>query len=842
MSSLDLIVSPYRGFAEGYAALEGAYDEMVEPGGALRPHWRPFVAMLDELGPDELTARWEQARRLIHENGVTHNVYGSSTGMDRPWNLDFAPLLLPADQWRAVEQGLAQRARLLDLLLADIYGPGEVVRDGILPPELIFANPGFLRPCHGIRLPGGTWLHQYAADLGRGRDGKLMILSDRTQAPSGAGYTLENRIVISRVLPNLFRACNVQRLAAFFLALRQNLAAIAPGKSETPSIVLLTPGPYNETYFEHAYLARYLGFILVQGNDLTVRDRKVFLKTLGGLQRVDVIVRRVDDEFCDPLELLPHSFLGVPGLLEAVREGNVVVANALGAGVLQAPAFLPYLPRICRRLLDEDLQLQCVPTWWCGDVSSRQFVLDNLPTLVIKPAFPARGLDPVFGEKLSKSELLDLKAKISARPGQYVAQDMMIPSTAPVLLNRDVQCRHLVIRAFLTTGPQGQSVMPGALTRITGSSDSLVVSLQKGGGSKDTWVLSDGPVSEISLLRPPQQLVELSRGGGDLPSRVADDLFWLGRYVERAESIVRLARGTFSRLIDDTTTGGVATVAAMKRALLWTDAIKASDADNTQLLAVIFNPDIRSGLYSTVQSIHDLARVLRDRISSDAWRIVQAIHRDFTEFELEAGGEQLAGVLDLLNQMVISLAAFTGLVTDSTTRGQSWRFLDIGRRLERAIGVSRLLRYTVVDVIEDEPSLLEAVLETAESSLTYRRRYLTHLQVAAVCDLLLADETNPRAIAFQLATLDEHLASVPRESAHPQQSPDRQALLALRCSVRMAVLPAICATKAARRPRLDALLQEILDQLQKVSDAVSQIFFTHALASRQMLSVMPEGE
>jgi uncharacterized circularly permuted ATP-grasp superfamily protein len=362
-----------------------------------------FVSQLDDLGPEELPRRWEQARRLIRENGITHNVYGDPDGLDRPWNLDMVPLLVPAAEWREVSEALQQRATLLDALLTDLYGPAHCVAEGLLPPELLYCNRGFLRACHGITLPRGQWLHLYGADLIRLADGQFRVLSDRTQAPSGAGYSLENRIVLSGILPSVFRQSNVQRLAPFFIALRRMLTSLARSNVENPRVVLLTPGPYNETYFEHAYLARYLGYTLVQGNDLTVRDGSVFLKTLGELQRVDVIFRRVDDDYCDPLELYSNSYLGVPGLLEAVREGNVAVANALGTGVLQTPAFLSFLPALSKRFLGEELAMPSVETWWCGEPKSLRYVLENLSKLVIKPAFPKPGSDPEFGELLTRA-------------------------------------------------------------------------------------------------------------------------------------------------------------------------------------------------------------------------------------------------------------------------------------------------------------------------------------------------------------------------------------------------------------------------------------------------------
>src|SRR6202163_4652517 len=438
-----------RGFAANYAIDPSFPDEMMQPDGSIRPYWQEFVSMLDDLRPEELRQRREHARRLIHENGVTHNVYGDPSGLDRPWSLDFIPLLIPFNQWAVVCAGLIQRAHLLDCLLADLYGTPETVLSGLLPPELLWANPGFLRPCHGIKLPLNRWLHLYSADLVRMEDGQYAVLNDRTQAPSGAGYSLENRIVLSRAQPSVFRQCNVHRLAPFFVSLRETLASLACVNHENPRVVLLTPGPYNETYFEHSYLARYLGYSLVQGNDLPARDTIVYMKTLGGLQRVDVILRRVDDNFCDPLELHSDSYLGVPGLMQAIRRGNVAVANALGSGILQAPGFLPFLPSLCRHLLDEELKLPSVQTWWCGQARELAHVLEHLHEMVIKSAYPTVGEDPVFGPSLTRDQLAELSRKIKFRPGKYVAQKQVMSCTTPALIDDEVQTRRLVGRSYL---------------------------------------------------------------------------------------------------------------------------------------------------------------------------------------------------------------------------------------------------------------------------------------------------------------------------------------------------------------------------------------------------------
>ena len=568
---------------------------MIEPDGSLHPHWKMFVSQLDDLGPDELPRRWEQARRLIRENGITHNVYGDPNGLDRPWNLDMVPLLVPEAEWKKVAEALKQRAMLLDALLADLYGPAKSVSEGLLPPELLYCNPGFLRACHGMTPPRGRRLHLYAADLIRSTDGQFRVLCDRTQAPSGSGYSLENRIVLSGVLPTIFRQSNVQRLAPYFIELRRMLASLARSNVENPRVVLLTPGPYNETYFEHAYLARYLGYTLVQGNDLTVRDARVYLKTLGELQRVDVILRRVDDDYCDPLELFAKSYLGVPGLVQAMRAGNVAVANALGTGLLQAPAFLSFLPGLCRRFLSQDLAMPSVATWWCGQSGALRYVLENLNRLVIKPAFATLNSDPTFGEELSKAELAQLSARISKDPASFAAQDHVTSRTAPVLLNDKLQARRFVMRAYLTANDESYTVMQGGLARVTSDDQSLVVSLQKGGGSKDTWILADEPVAQTSLLTPPTHAVPLNRGGGDLPSRVADDLFWLGRYVHRAESDVRLARCLLGRVNDHGRAEQPAAVDILAGQLLGRRQTALEETDVAALVAEAFTPRANRG-------------------------------------------------------------------------------------------------------------------------------------------------------------------------------------------------------------------------------------------------------
>ena len=677
----------------GYQPPPGVYDEMYSAPGVLRPHWREFVAGVNTLGRQELGRRWEQAQRLIRENGISYNVHGDPAGRDRPWELDGLPLLLPAAEWTELAEGLAQRARLLNMILADLYGPQSVLSGGQLPPELAFAHPGFLRPCHRVRVPYDVYLHLYATHLARGPDGRWRVLADRAQTPFGAGYAVENRIVISRMLPSEFHDCRVQRLASFFISVRETLQGLAAHHRDNSRIVLLSPGPTSPTYFEDAYLARYLGYTLVEGGDLTVRDNRVFLKTLGGLIPTDVILRRVFDEECDPLELQSDSRSGVSGLLQAVRCGNSVVANAMGSGLLEAPALMAYLPALARHLLGEDLKLPSVETWWCGRRDSLSYVLDHLEQLVIKPAFTWRAERPIFGAQLSAAERSALIARIKAAPREFIGQQWVQRSTAPVLTASGTRPWHVALRTFLVASKQEYKVMPGGLVRVSASGERLSESTLAGEGSKDVWVLSDGPVTPVSLLHPRDTPVPLRRSGNDLPSRVADNLYWLGRHVERAESAIRLLRSVVTRLTSETEVGNQPELPLLLEALAEQGPIRPefvvhadgqeSPLVEQEIFAFIFDANRRGSLRDTLDAMRHVASIVRDRISLDSWRILNRVEQDSYRVH-SVPAVQFGEVLTMLNQMIVDLSAFSGLGMESMIRGPGWRFLDMGRRLERA--------------------------------------------------------------------------------------------------------------------------------------------------------------
>ena len=813
-----------------YQPHPGYYDEMLASDATLRPHWKRVIEPLEEVGEAGFGMRWQEGRRLIHENGTTYNVYSDPQNSERRWPLDPIPLVIDGAEWVGIERALVQRATLLNTILADLYGPQQLLREGLLPPELLFPNPAFLRALCQVPVPGGVYLHIYAADLARSPDGRWWLIADRTQAPSGAGYALENRLVTARVLTDVFRTAGIHRLAPFFKAYRETLRALAPANKENPRIVVLTPGPYNETYFEHAFLARYLGFTLVEGGDLTVRDNRVFLKTLGGLLPVDVIVRRQDDTYCDPLELRPDSMLGVPGLVQAVRSGTVTVANALGSGLVESAAPASFLPPLCRHVLGEDLKMPAVATWWCGEEPALEYVADRLSHLVIKPAFPTAGVQPIFGVRLTEAEREGLIDRIRAAPAMYVAQEQVALSTVPVWEDGPLSPRHLVLRVYAVASNGTYTVMPGGLTRVTTSLDNLIASMQGGGGSKDTWVTSDGPTSQLSLLPAAPVQLDISRATFDLPSRVADNLFWLGRYMERVEPVVRVARAILPRLFQDTDLAAVAGVAAGMRILSGLGYLAQSDSPERDVFDVIYGKE--NSLPASMHQVRRVAWLLRDRISVDAWRILNQLDEQLSSAPPPAA-LRISGSQALLDQAVGTLSAFSGLVMESMTRGDGWRFLDIGRRLERAWQMVELIRYGLGFECSQDSGQLEILLEIADSSITYRSRYLTSMQADLVLDLLLLDEANPRSLAYQLVRLREHIEQLPGSRSLIRRPAEGRTAISLLTAVQLVEVRELACTDAGRRTNLESLLSRLTGELRLLSEILTREYFNQALPSRQ---------
>jgi uncharacterized circularly permuted ATP-grasp superfamily protein/uncharacterized alpha-E superfamily protein len=829
---------------EGYTPEPGVYDEYFTATGELRAHARRFVDELNDLSLEELIRRREQAHRQIYENAVTYTSQDASERVNRPWDFDVLPLVIEAHEWQYVSSGLAQRARLLNRMLIDLYGPQRLLQRGLLPPRLVYSHPGYQRAYHGLLTSDDLHLHLYAADLSRSPDGNWWVVSDRTESPSGTGYTLENRLVSSGMYPDSFRARQVQRLAPFFMALRDLLDRMASSRRENGQIVLMSQGPSNPNYFEDAYLSRYLGYMVVEGGDLTTRNEQVMLKTLGGLRRVDAVLRRVDGLDCDPLELRGDSPLGVAGMVQAVRSGQVAVVNSLGSGLLECPAFMAFLPQLCRELLGEELIIHSVPTWWCGGEAERAYVLRHLDQLTIRTCYRDLHRAPVVVERLSRKQRELLVSAIQARPGDYIAQSTIQHSTSPVWLRPGVECWPVGLRTYLVASGSSYVCMPGGLARVSPISHHLDLSISSGIGSKDAWVLSDGPVPPVTLLNPPGFIQELKRSGAELPSRVADNLFWLGRHAERAEGATRLLRTTLARMTGEAVAGNSPEVSVLLRGLAEIGQIEPGYAveDMRQHLppielalpVAVYNDAEHTSLRSTLTSMNRTASLVRERLSVDSWRLINRIYHEFAG-QRESASTDLNRLLEHLNRLTIDLLAFSGLVSESMTRTLGWRFLDLGRRLERSLHTIMLVRNLLLPLEDREAPVLDAVLEVADCSITYRVRYLNHLQLSAVLDLLITDETNPRSLASQLVLLGEHVDNLPRDANLPLIGEEQRICLAALTSVRM-----LSAERLARmhqpdeRLKLDRMLGRIAAQLPKLSDVISSKFLIHAGLTRQL--------
>lgn len=747
------------------------FDELCTADGSVRSHWLPVLDLLGNVRAVDIESRLASAQQHIRDEGITYTIYADPQGRDRPWALDELPLVLPEEEWTALSYGLAQRARLLNQIMADVYGPQKLLQEGIIPPEVIYGAGGWLPAAFGTQAPGEIFLHSYAADLLRSPDGRWWVVGDRTQAPSGAGYTLENRLIMTRAFPELLAQMPVASLTGFFTSLRESLAFHAPCGEASPRMVVLTPGPLNETYYEHSLLARYLGFPLVEGGDLVVRDGCVWLKTIAGLQRVHAILRRQDDAYCDPLELRSDSALGIAGLADCARRGTVLMANALGAGVVESVALQGFLPAACLFLLGEELALPSVATWWCGEAAAMDYVRSHLDDLVIKSVHGHSDFSPIFGQDLNATDRTRLLSQIESSPDRFVAQEWVRLSQAPVL-NRhpgsiQLESRSVGLRAFAVAGIQGYQVMPGGLTRVESHRDARVVSMQRGGASKDTWVLQPGNKEELSF-EPKADTPSPAIHTG-IPSRLAENLFWMGRYTERAEGMTRLLRQTLNERLHHVRRHNIIAL----HELTWRYGLISLPEGETsvsrvpveQLIQCATHPHYRQGLAETLGQLGRVAFSLRDRLSHDHWRALNRLVND----QALAENMTLGPTLVWLDRAVSSLATLSGFALDAMNRDAGWRFLSLGRRMERLVLLTSALEVTVMQLQSvgragETQQPLEWLLDLTDSSGSFRSQTTGIASWQAVRDIVLLDSTSPRSLRFQIDGVRQALERLAQET------------------------------------------------------------------------------
>ncbi len=819
-----------------YTSNSFAYNEILNPTGEIRPHWHTVVKNIEELGPLELQQRIKAIRELLSQEGVTYNVYEAKPEASNILPLDPIPFILSDLEWKQIEQGVTQRANLLNQLLKDIYQERKLVKERIIPPELLFSHPGFLLPCQQT-ISGDHALMFYAVDLIRSPDGAFKVIGDRTQNPSGIGYALENRMVLSRVLPTLFKDFHIHRLTTFFRVFRQTLRNLS-SHSEEPLVVVLTPGDASETYFEHMFLANYFGYPLVEANDLVVNDQQVWFRAMDGLQRVDVIVRRVDDNYCDPLELRGDSLLGVPGLLQCVRANTVTVVNPLGSGILESPAWLPYLPHLCQYYLGEELRLPSVTTHWCGDSKSQQHIFHHLNDYVIKRVYADHRNHFVFGDKLNRNEQETLIAAIQSDPYAYVAQEKEILSTQPFVNDGGIEPRHIGLRSFLVYQDKGYCVMPGGLTRVSPQKDSLVISSQQGGFSKDTWVVTQEPsFNMISLPGTPVRV----RGIHSIPRKLAENLFWSGRYTKRTEMMLRLLRqiewirqnmefpfaevdwefSEKSRCLD------ILLNVLTHTTVTYPGFLKSATRENIdQELVELFHNrhtpgTVRYNLTALRKAVISAHRQLPGELSN----ILKNLD------EILSGTDKYPSVAEM-NQMVIYLAAFRGICVDSIDYG--WIFWDIGRRLEWALNIVVALWAVVAH--EDIPDdFWQILIVLDDNQVIFHNRYLGTPKPQNVIEMILRDVSSPHSVITQLHVIQEHLAQLQKNN--PKITLENETSLVLELLTRLRIVNLSFANSQQDQTSFGSLnrfLLELGTLLRNLSDSLHEDYLTQSENPQQI--------
>lgn len=821
----------------------GHRDELRNAAGGLSPLWETFFDHVGMDGVADLDRRAHNLQRQIRDNGVTYNVYADASGLQRPWSLDLFPMIIAPAQWHAIEAGVLQRARLLNRMMSDLYGPQDLLRLGLLPPALVQGHPGYLRAVHGLAPAGGTWLHVMAFDLAHGPDDRWWVVGQRTQAPSGLGYLLENRIAVSRQFPKAFAGMNIQRLAASYRSLMDGIKRQAP-EGENAHIALLTPGPYNETYFEHAYLARYLGLTLVEGHDLTVRDQRLYLKTLSGLEPVHALIKRLDDEWLDPLELRSDSTLGVPGLLQVLRAGHVLLANAPGSAPLESSALLGFLPGIARHLLGEDLQLPSLGTWWCGEEAALREAVPRLRQGVIRPTYPRPGQQTVIGQGLDARGLDEWAGRLVRQPDEHTVQDWLPLSQTPTWSKERLMPRSAMLRVYaLADGPCSWRVLPGGLVRLAPRGQ-WVAAMQRGGSSADCWVQTEGAVDTTSLLQAAPSTLSLALHKRPVTSRAAENLFWLGRYTERAENSLRLARIILEHLggdeVADRRVLDWLSACAVENSLVLADVPTATQSARVFTRALVAGmcppapPNATASPYSVgfnLRALKQAASHVRERLSAEHWHLIERAEADFTRDTAHLSTDTEVATVEALSALRHAserLAAITGAQTDRMVRDNAWRLLSVGRHIERLVTLSRALTLALEHDCLHDSTGFDAVVALFDSTITFHAQYQQRRDMVAMVDLLVMDRDNPRSLAWVVQTMRSRLArlaqgAVAEDAALAASLPDPDTWSLTELSHWQQPTP-------GRREwgRLAELLAQCEQTGARLSDEITRLHFSHA--------------
>jgi uncharacterized circularly permuted ATP-grasp superfamily protein/uncharacterized alpha-E superfamily protein len=838
---------------QDYCAQIKGLDEILDKNGTVKPHWQQLFSNIDAMGLAELGNRGNDILAKLKENGVTYNVYDSSDGSNRPWKLDPIPFLIEQKEWDDISKGLIQRAKLLDAIYKDIYGPRNLIKAGILPPQVVYNNAGFSPACFDVKIPADNQLILSAIDFARGPDNRMWVMDSRTQSPSGMGYAIENRSVISKYVPELTEGLALRRLAPFLNKFQTAISGLSTNKSGQPNVVYLTPGPQTETFYEHTFIASHFGYTLVMGDDLMVRNGAVWLKSISGLEKVDVIVRRVDDEYCDPLELREDSHLGVPGLLQAIRLGNVVVLNSPGVNVLENHALLPFMKGACNYFFKEDLILPNIATWWCGQEKELKFVLENLNRLIIKKASGKEHHRSIFTRILSEKQLSELRAKILANPEQYVAQEESSLRTAPSLVNGRIEPRLSVSRAFLVSDGTEYHIMNGGLTRSSADSKLFVISNQLGGSSKDTWIVSDTPFQSNKRVVINNNKIDFKPAA--LPSKSAENLYWAGRYCERMLVTTKAINLVINVLQDNITLGGTPQsdhleilLKALSHSTMYYPGFleeKMISEPYKGILEIIRDPKLSSSIINTLSAFLRCVTAVNDKWNHDTRTYINAIQSDFSQFD-DLNESAPNRIQRMMTKLQSRLFSFYGIFGESFPRDEAYYLFESGKLIERILAQISLTRavFNTKCSANTEKELIEAVLINHNLLVYYRQMYKSFVNLETTFDLILLDEKLPYSLSYMLGKLAEYIGQLPNNTYPKRISLAAKAILEAQTKIRLADVNTLTVYDEDDHQlyNLDALLASIYTLVSGVTDLLSNQYFLHAVLQHSLKRYPAEDE
>jgi len=828
------------------------YDEVLKSNMTINPNWENLLENINQIGFKELINKQNEVDWLMDENGVTYNVYNDPKGMHRPWNLNVVPFVIHENEWKTIEKGIIQRAELLNLILKDIYGNRDLIKKGVIPHEVVFAHRGFLRQCDQIEYKTSKNLLIYSADLSRGPDGRMWVVNDRTQAPSGMGYALENRYAINRAVPSIFKNINVQHSSSFFYNFNQMLIDAAHNNKDNPNIVILTPGPLNETYFEHSYMSSFLGYPLVTGNDLVVRNGKVWMKTLKALKQVDVILRRVDDVYMDPLELREDSYLGVAGLLDVVRNQNVTIINPIGSGVLENSGLIPFMNAISKYFLNEDLILPQIASWWCGQEKERQYVLSNLSNFVVKRIDRSNRESLFFCEFLDANQLEKLKREIQSNPYRFVAQEKISFSTAPDFVNGRLEPRKVMCRTFAIARKNTYSVMPGGLVRVAPEREDLHVSNQRGGVSKDFWIITDTPQTTIQNYAWDNTCKISISDINDLPSNTAENLYWSGRYLGRAVVTARFLRMVLNQMSNAQFSAhkieseklqylfqSLTNITYTYPGFVGEESEEALKNPLKEILSLIMDEKRLGTFAQTLQSFNNSYYSLRNLWSKDMWRVFDGIQKIWGRF-IDEKKFAISDCIKLLDRIITRLIAFMGLIEESILVDQGLLLYFIGLQTEQAIMNVAKCRSLLVFNLEEhlQYEILESLLTSHESLTIYRYSYKSYLSLENVLNLILLHKEYPKSLTYQLKRIQKDIDRLPHSKNADAISECQRLIKEANTKMEQLNINSLLELNEDNtlRERLDTELSELGDVLHDMSMAISNTYFNHTYQQTQLVT------